>query len=346
MHLLDNPFHLLEVGPDADREMIEERVEEKLEEEEGERDWPALGHQLLKPKERLKCEVAWLPGLTREQAQAVLRALAQPIGKESGVQVPTNRPLALANTMLAFRYRETRRTGQRESNGEVETVSSQLLRLAETWARVDVEAVTQQINGDRRKGGWRAQATTEMVESALAEHQQWMTAQVRAMLDALPTTDMLGTMRLLADKATKGGRERAPEAIREWLRMYEAECGPYFQEQRKSIKHIARNATQAAKQGNTTRAKALVAHYCRAVRSWDEVAQPMQLLHQGEGSVDDITQAMFESTRELALTLHNEHGATGLTKEVVRMQQEVFEEAEELADVARKDKQTLDAMAG
>ena len=339
MRLLDNPFHLLRVGPDANRDTIEERVEEKLDGEEGGQDWQMLGHQLLKPKERLKCEIGWFPGLTTEQTAEIMRAVADTSGEEFAVKVPSNRPLALVNTIMAHEHRQAGKLGKKR-------VSGVLLRLAQTWTRVDVEAVTQQINRDRKRGGWRAQATKEGVEGALTEHEQWITREVKAILNELPTSEMLETMRELAEKATNGGTQRAPEAIREWLRMYEAECGTYFREQRKSVEHIARNATLAAKQGDTQRAQKLVEHYCKALQSWDEVAQPMQLMHQGEGSIDEVTQAMFKNTRDLAITLHNKHGATGLSKRVVRMQQEVFKEAEGLADIARKDKETLDEMAG
>ena len=58
----DNPFWLLDVSLDDDMETVDERVEE-LEDDAPDVDWKRIAQRLRKPQERVRCEVAWLPGI-------------------------------------------------------------------------------------------------------------------------------------------------------------------------------------------------------------------------------------------------------------------------------------------
>ena len=126
--------------------------------------------------------------------------------------------------------------------------------------------------------------------------------------------------------------------------MYEKECGEYFTAQMEAVKRLIRQADRSAKRGDFSRTRSLVGRLQEALGIWDQVAQAVQMMHQGEGSVDPITEEMFRESRTFSVRLHNEHRMTALALEMVRTQRRVFAEAERLAEQTSKDEEVLSAM--
>ena len=328
MRIAENPFWLLDMGMEDDQETVDDRVEELMDEDDS-RDWRALGQALRKPKDRVACEVAWLPGVEPTKARMTVEYV---LGKSvpRGNMIDNRYPLANVNTLLGKLER-----------GEAEETAGMLLLTAQFWQRVDAMAVAQQINRHRSKAGIRARVTEDMVDEALVKHRSWMQDEVKAKLDAFPTTQMVDSVRELSESATEKGARRAPEAARDWIRMYERECGDYFKVQLEAVRKLIRQTERKVGQGDLVRARRLVERINEAMVSWDRVAQPVQLLHQGEGSVDPVSEEMFRTSREFAIKLHNELGLTQLSVMLVKTQKRVFVEVEKLAAQAETDEDLL-----
>lgn len=76
--MCSNPFWLLGVSLDDDAQAVEDKIE-ALADDGPDTDWRGAAQKLRSPQDRVRCEVAWLPGLTPAQADECLRAAT--IGK-------------------------------------------------------------------------------------------------------------------------------------------------------------------------------------------------------------------------------------------------------------------------
>ena len=349
MRLAETPFWLLSVSLEDEQETVEELAEEKTGEDNREVDLRGLAQMLRKPKDRVGCEVGWLPGLDPDIARSIAEdtVAASRLPRGASRQLPPEHeewwkhaarsPLALANLRLACLERGYERAVN---------VSNILTSIAIAWSRVDPVAVAQQINRHRAKAGIRAKATDEMVGQAIEARRVWMQGAVKRKLDSMPTEEMVETVRLMSDQATKSGTCRAPEAVRDWLRMYERGCAKYFTAQLDAVKQIIRQAEVSARRKDLDRTLSLIQRIQQALTSWDKVAQPIQLLHQGEGSVDPVTDEMFRTTREFSIRLNNEFGMGRFALMMVKTQRKVFHEAERLAQQAGTDEEVLMSIVG
>ena len=273
----------------------------------------------------------WLPGLGDEEAGKLYRDY-----KGGGAtRLSQAAPLAETNLLL---------TGLETQTKAGVGIAGTLVTIAWVWEKVDHVAVTQQINKHRQRAGMKAKATEEKVKLALEEHESRMTEAIKSALDSLPTLQMIKTMRWVCEITTGLGKKRAPRAVRKWGERYEKECGDFFREQVKVVEKIATRTSRAAKSGNKERARELTQRFIEAVIQWDLVAQPVQLIRQGEGVTDVATSKMFETTRDLAITLHNEARMTDLSLLITKMQKRVFAEAEKLEGRIEEDHDQLEAM--
>ena len=322
-----NPFWLLGVSLDDSAETVDERIEE-LQDDEPERDWAEIGRRLSTPLERIRCEVAWLPGLDADQARISATASL------AGERVAIAARYALADMNLRIM-----RLGHRL--WKPAELSEQLVGVAATWDRVDAVAVAQQINAHRQQCGYRARATDERVRTALDEHQSWMNATVWHEVDRLPTEEVVTMFVTLSHTATRSGSQRAPEAVREWIKKYESECQRQLVGQKAEVETRAKNALAALQYGKIGEAKKITEQLCQALQAWDSIAQPIQMMYQGEGTTDPGTEDMFQVVRGFGLSLHNQYGETVLAARVVRTMSQVFKEAARQSQRLEQDRQTL-----
>lgn len=339
MHPKNNPFWLLDVSLDDDMETIEERVEE-LEDDDPNVDWKAISQRLRKPQERVRCEVAWLPGIDSILAQQLVAAAL----KGERLARDWRAPLAETNLRI-MRLASSLKIRNDLTEQLLETsdydLTEQLLEIADYWERVDAVAVTQQINAHRNRAGMLAMATHDRVQTALKEQQAWMNKSVVDKLNRLPKTRMIKAVRKVCENATSNGKVRAPEAVREWIAIYEQRCEGCFGKQKDAMSTHAKRALKALNQQNRAKAEKIVRQFCCALGSWDSFAQPIQLIYQGEGTTDPETENVFEIARDFTLSLYNEHGAADLAARVLDTQRKVFKEAERLDVRLEQDEETL-----
>lgn len=325
--LLDSPFWHLGVSLDDDMETVEERIEE-LEDDDPDADFGRIVQSLRNPHERVRWEVAWLPGLDADEADQEVRSALK------GGQVAVDRRAALAEANLRILQLEASGAGR-------EDLVEQLLGIAQTWERVDPVAVAQQINAHRSRAGLRAKATENRVRMALEAHRARMNATVREKIVRLPTAEMVAMIQTLSQTATDNGRRRAPGAVREWMKMYERDHEGFFVDQKVVMEKLTKNALTALQRQDTENAGKITKRFCQALETWDSIAQPIQLMYQGEGTTDPETERVFEMARNFSLRLNNEYGETMLAAEVLETQRRVFKEAERLDQRLEQDEDVL-----
>ena len=327
------PFWMLGVSLDDNMDAIEDRVDE-LEDDDLDTDWKGVAQRLRKPQERIRCEVAWLPGLDPDEAAGKVDAILS--NKNVALEThtaPNENISALADTNLRVMRLVASRKGRAD-------IAGQLIGIAEAWERVDASDVAKQINGHRARAGLRSQATDEKVYAALEDHKAWLNATVQGEIEQSPAT-MVATMLAISEATTDNGRLRAPEAVRDWVSFYERKHKQFFVHQKTAMEMLQKNALAALKRKDKEKATKITQNFCHALRAWDRIAQPIQIIHQGDGRCDLETERTFEIARDFSLSLHNEYGETALAAEVVETQRQVFKEAERLEQHLEQDEKTL-----
>ena len=172
MHLLENPFFLLDAGPDvpapalvAHAELHRERIGEAAD--------CALG-DLLDPAARLAAELAWLPHVRPGRARQLLRILAAAPSDEQPVHglPPLARANALASALLSARHALP-----------LEGVHGRIGALADAAASIEPREVLEQVNEARSHAGVEPVAGLEDVERALEGRRAfYMAAALQALV--------------------------------------------------------------------------------------------------------------------------------------------------------------------
>ena len=322
-----NPFWLLGVSLDDDLDFIDEQAEE-LEFEEPEVDWKGAAKRLRSPQERIRSEVAWLPGLDGQQAEQAARSAM----KGEHADAPSDGALAVVNLRIV------RLMASRKGRDDL---TEQLMGIAEAWEHVHVSDVARQINAHRQNAGIRAKVREEKIGMALEEHRAKMASLTWAEVERLPSWKLVDAILDLSQVATNNGRKMAPKEVREWVSAYDRRYAKFFAENKDSMATLTRSVMAALKREDAGRAAKITRQYCEALKTWDRIAQPIQLVHQGNGTTDAETERVFEASREFSLCLNNEHGETELAAQVVETQRRVFKEAEKLDEHLIRDEYAL-----
>ena len=102
---------------------------------------------------------------------------------------------------------------------------------------------------------------------------------------------------------------------------------------------LTKSALVALNRREKKNAEKIVVQFCKALEAWDSIAQPIQLIYQGEGSIDQETEKAFKIARGFTLSLNNEHREVELAARVVDTQRKVFKEAGRLDEWLKRDEE-------
>lgn len=173
-----------------------------------------------------------------------------------------------------------------------------------------------------------------------------MNSTVKDEIWLMPLAKVVATFQTLSQVATDNGQQCAPQAVREWMKSYEQApiVREFFVKRKEHLETLTKNALSALKRQDAEKAEEVTKRFCLSLKTWDRVAQPIQLIRQGEGTTDPETERVFEMSRDFSLSLNNEHGETGLAAEVVEMQRLVFKEAGRLDQHLEQDEKALAQM--
>lgn len=311
-----NPFWLLGVSLDDDAQAVVDKAE-ALADDDPCTDWTGAAQMLRNPHERVRCEVAWLPGLTPAQADECLRAAT------IGERAEMDESAALADVNIRVLRLTANRHDWRES-------AEQLMGIAEAWERVNAAETAEQINAHRSRANMRAKATEQMVRMALDDRQADIDAAFREEMERLQAEKKVATALALCQAATKDGRQRAPEAVRRWMKSYERTWRKYFAQQKTSLKTLAKNACTELNRKKREAAAHVTELFCQSLVNWSEIALPIQLVRQGDGAIDADADGVLEAVRSFSRSLSDEHGEAELAAKVAEARRKAFKELDGL----------------
>lgn len=332
--LNNSPFAVLGVTTRDDRRRIVELAEEKSLELDHELCQKARS-DLTNPRTRLSAEIAWLPGVSpRKATQLVDGLLHDPmaIRQESGL--PT---LARLNLMAsAF---ETVK-----DDHDPDDLAEFIQEVAHLAEELYPEEVLRDINEDRAVSGFPEVKSVEQIEEELSERKRYYRNAIKEALDRLPSAKLVQVMTDTVDGATLGGEDHAPGLIDDLVDSYEVETQSPLQSGAENIHKLIQSAKNAASSGEAA-VKLYVDKIEAAARSWDRIAQPIQLSAKARGTEHDLSSNLGWAIRGLALDLFNKHDILSQTQRLTALLQELFSEIPEISERAEQDADALDNIA-
>lgn len=329
-----SPFAVLGVTTRDDRRRIVESAEEKSLELDHELCQKARS-DLTNPRLRLSTEIAWLPGVSpRKATQLMDGLLSNPmaIRQESGL--PT---LAHLN-LLASAFETVM------DSHDADDLSEFILEFAHLAEELYPEEVLRDINEDRSVSGFPEVKTVEQIEEELSERKRYYRNIIKEALDRLPSAKLVQVVTNTVDGATLGGEDHAPALIDDLVDCYEVETQSLLQSGAENLQKLIKAARDAALSGEAA-VKPYVDKIEAAARSWDRIAQPIQLSAKARGTEHDLGSRLGWEIRGLAIDLFNTHDILSQAQRLTALLQELFSEIPEISERVEQDADALENIA-
>ena len=329
-----SPFHLLSVSMRDDRRKIVAEAEEQALHLDAETCQKARS-DLTNPRTRLSAELAWLPGLSPRRASALVETLKlRPwdIRQENGLPA-----LAKANLLAAA----SEAVDAEFSSDEVSDFIHDFALLVDD---IDPDDVLRSINEDRAVSGFPEVRDIDLIEAEIAERKRYYRNAVKAALNRLNSPELVATMTMVVENATLDGEVHAPDLIDELVDAYAVETQGVLSKESQNADRLIRAALESAKAGEAA-VRPLIDKLESVTRTWDKIAQPIQLSSKARGLEHAPSKELAYSIRGLAIDLFNEHDLLVQAQRLTKLLSELFSELPEFVERVSADTQSLSDIA-
>lgn len=287
---------------------------------------------LTNPRNRLSCEIAWLPGVSPNKAsQLVDGILIDPMGLRQDLSLP-----ALAHlNVLASVFESV------EAGHDAEDLANFIQEFALLAEELNPEEVFRDVNEDRVVAGFPEVRALEQVEAELVQRKRYYRNAIKDALNRLPPKTIVKVMTQAVDMATAGGDEHAPELIDDLVDSYEVETKGFLEKEEENVHKLIKATRDAANSGEAA-VKGYVDKLELVTRNWDSVAQPIQLSSKARGIEHEASLGLGYQIRSLAIDLFNKHDMINQSQRLMKLLQELFAE---IPDIYERVEQDTDALA-
>lgn len=320
--LLENPFVLLRLSPDATKEEVAEAFDEATAEAWADDEVLRNARRhLLAPKLRLGATVDMLVDATPQQRDLAISALRD--------GVPLSDLIALAKDLPS-----ASRAVYLSNIAQLRPSSGALRFFAITLAAVDRPAFAETIGSLFEAAGLPPPSMANIVEAFEESTARNVKRLFSAYTDAKAAS---ADIRRCVD-------EGIPTSTDDQLAAYTSLITAYQEFAASEIGELRHRVTTSSSKllENTTDSGALDSLEAD-LRSWDELTQPAQLLAQRKGRDDVQSRELFEHLRGFMITLANEKNAAAVALRLSKVCTEVFAE---LPRAAAQLKEDLGALQG
>jgi len=329
----DNPFAILKASTRDRKAHLNELADEAA--LHGDNDAAVNARNILSnPRTRLAAEVAWFPGLSPKRITLTLEHIAQ-----GGVPALDGfNALSCANFLVE--------TLEASSKGGLGELREGIEALASHVENIDVEDVLQAINDDRQAAGLPAVTDQSLIEAEINERVKHYERTATALLEDLPSMDMVAVYEGLISDSTNEGEDVGHRLINALIDSYELKASSFLTEEAGRIKGLVEKAKAAAdKHISEKQVRASVNEIIGALRTWDQVAQPIQLAYKSRGLTHGESQDLAFTARGLGIHLFNKHNYLDDAKLMSEAIQELFSEVASVSDKIEEDIEALDDIA-
>lgn len=326
-----NPFYLLGATPEDDSGRIVELADERSLEIDPSKCTKART-DLVNPRNRLAAEIRYMPGCSGKTIQDLWRDLHA--GQKSLLQIPGLPALTKANLLASAIQLLPPETPPR-LRGEW------IIDLAYTAASINVDEVIDDINHDRIVAGFPQVQSSTDIENILNELIREYRDAVKSALNVLPPNELVDTVTYAVSVSSKEGETSCPLLIDELVDGYESEARPTLQKGAESILHLIESIQEDADQGLSA-IQPSINKLMSSVRSWDRLAQPIQVSHKSRGLDHDLSHQIAWNIRNLAIDLFNNHGMLEVADDLTDLSKEIFAELPDVVGKLEEDSEALE----
>ena len=331
MSLKSNPFYVLGATPSDDRRRIMALANDRR----LDGDETAIREArivLTTPRKRLAAEIAWLPGLEKDEIRRAMEAENEHPG---AVLRMTDLPaLTRANLMADGLV-------QADPQAISNLAAWWIVELADAHDRIRADRVTTSVNEARLAAGVPMASQQDVVEELRGRHHHFRDAIERCM-DGLAFERMVEIVTLVVNRATLESARHAPPLIDSLIdSYYERRVREKMAAKRQEIRKLVSQARGRV----GINVAGIVAQLERAVVAWDVMAQPIQVSLASRGMSHSASNDVMHEVRNLAVELFNEHKLLEVAQSLTKILREVFAEMEPITEILDKDVSVFDGIA-
>lgn len=333
MNARDNPFAILKASTRDRKAHLNELADEAA--LHGDHDEALNARNVLSnPRTRLAAEVAWFPGLSPKRINLMLDHIAQ-----GGFPTLDGFSALSRANFLVESLHVCSKGGPTELQEGIEALASHV-------EDIDVDEVIQAINEDRQAAGLPAVTDLSLVEAEINERVKHFERIATAFLEDLPSMEMVAVYEGLISDSTDEGADVGHRLIDALIDSYELKASSFLAEEAGRINGLVEQAKVATdRQVSEKQVRASVNDIIGALRTWDQVAQPIQVAYKSRGLTHGESQDLAFTARGLGIHLFNKHDYLDDAKLMSEALLELFSEVASVCDKVEEDIEELNKIA-
>ena len=341
MKLKENPFLILQVGPEATRTDIAGAAQALDLEEGGSRGREAR-RILITPRLRVQAEAAWVWSTGGATTPTAVTELVQSGGCGGEVWQRAS-PLGRLNASVAAL--DIRRTIFEEQGLLVSWTepTDTILERMDMYAQViEWKSVREHINATRKTAGFTPLQEDQALRKAIKQQIGDAVTAVKETLNERGSSHLVTTMTKLVDEATHKGEGRSGPLIVRLIEQYEVEAQQFFECEDNTMEALKTRIRKRAKNGASDIViTGDVQVLMRVLNNWDKVAQPIQISKRSRGQRHEYSYETAKGIWDLSIELWNERDLRTAPRLIVREMQSIFAEEREMMEILTKDIETM-----
>lgn len=276
---------------------------------------------LLSPNARLDQELRWLPELSTAQINEILTLLNKGRADELVEAIAFLPDLPKANVLAHL-------------CGAISADKMLLQSLLRAWDEIDQNSMLYFINVKRQIAGFpkadasQLEASIKALKFAHARNAAlavWRSNEPGKLMEELVETEL-----------NKAG---SSIILAEFVREYDNMSEPHLAQISDAIDQQIEIARKP-----TAELECVTSEIAELLRQWDDVNQAVQVFEQHQGHEEGRSKRIYEKLRALCLELANERGEFNHAKRLSAALLHTFPELESVAEVLRKDVETLESL--
>ncbi|MBI5639585.1 MAG: hypothetical protein HZA17_04080 [Nitrospirae bacterium] len=282
---------------------------------------------LTQPRNRLSAELAWLPGYSPVGA----KVLVEKIQKEPAAFLSSLdgiAPLPRCNALVTF-------LEHHKPNTESQ-ITGLLIDVAQSFERIDYPKLMAAINEDRQIAKIPAVQDVENIKQEMQARREYMVGTMKNCLNNIKDPDRVLTE--IVAKTTSEGKQHPPMLVEELTDKYQIEVQKYLDQLVGQIRSVMERIQEQPKQSFEYQMPTLYKY----LKTWDQIAQPIQIIHQSKGMDDPHSKKLAQDLRGLAVEIANSDEMYSEAKQIIKIIAEVFKKLPQFAEKVSEDLAKLD----
>ena len=156
-------------------------------------------------------------------------------------------------------------------------------------------------------------------------------------MDQMPSAQLIRTLANLVQYSVETYNE-CSILLDDIIDAYELEAQQFLQSEKANIKVLIENTRRLADMSNRENDLIKLMNQTEiVVKNWDMVASPIQLSYASRGLSHGDSDEISRDLRDLAIFFGNEHGRYDLSQRIIGIIQNVFDEIDEITELAEQD---------